>query len=217
MFDFSFTFWTVAIVALGVAIALAIVSARINVPVLGAVAATPVAVGLLVQVLGLAVEAPHPLYQSLVVVELFVLGVVAGSPLTLFVLGLAESRTVQPGIHGGIITTSTRPSKAASDSVARTAAPGWRSSLWVGGEDRAAEPTEVLRGGATIGYLERIAVLGCLAVGRIEGIAVIVAIKGLGRFNELDSPEARERFIIGTLVSLIWGCAAGILLNLSVG
>jgi len=217
MFDFSFTFWTVAIVALGVSIALAIVSARINLPVLGAVAAAPVAIGLLVQVLGLSVDAPHPIYQSLVVVELFVLGVVAGSPLTLFVLGLAESRTVQPGIHGGIMATPQRAVDAAAHSATRSAPPGWRSSLWVGGEDRAAEPTEVLRGGATIGYLERIAVLGCLAVGRIEGIAVIVAIKGLGRFSELDSPEARERFIIGTLVSLIWASAAGILLNLSVG
>ena len=43
----------------------------------------------------------------------------------------------------------------------------------------------------------------------------VVAIKGLGRFSELDSAAARERFIIGTLVSMIWAglCAALILLT----
>jgi len=39
-------------------------------------------------------------------------------------------------------------------------------------------------------------------------IAYIVAIKGLGRFAELkETPVAAERFIIGTLTSMLW--AAG--------
>lgn len=72
---------------------------------------------------------------------------------------------------------------------------------------------EVLRGGTTIGLLERLAVIGALLAGFPEGLAVVVAVKGVGRFSELDSAETRERFIIGSLVSLIWACtAAGVVL-----
>jgi hypothetical protein len=40
-------------------------------------------------------------------------------------------------------------------------------------------------------------------------IAYVVAIKGLGRFAELkETPVAAERFIIGTLASMLW--AAGV-------
>jgi hypothetical protein len=66
----------------------------------------------------------------------------------------------------------------------------------------------ILRGGAIIGILERLAV--CLAVlaGQPVAIAYVVAIKGLGRFAELkETPVAAERFIIGTLTSMLW--AAG--------
>lgn len=79
--------------------------------------------------------------------------------------------------------------------------------------NRPAEPdqAEILRGGATIGYLERIAVVAAVALGRLEIVAAVIAIKGLGRFSELSTPAARERFIIGTLVSLMWaGLVAGL-------
>ena len=69
--------------------------------------------------------------------------------------------------------------------------------------------TRILRGGAIIGVLERLAV--CLAVltGQPVAIAYVVAIKGLGRFAELkETPVAAERFIIGTLASMLW--AAGV-------
>jgi hypothetical protein len=66
---------------------------------------------------------------------------------------------------------------------------------------------EVLRGGATIGYLERLALVGAVLVGQPAAVAIIVAVKGLGRFTELDSAAARERFIVGTLGSLIWAAA----------
>jgi hypothetical protein len=72
-----------------------------------------------------------------------------------------------------------------------------------------AHTTRILRGGAIIGVLERLAV--CLAIlgGQPIAIAYVVAIKGLGRFAELkETPVAAERFIIGTLASMLW--AAGI-------
>lgn len=73
---------------------------------------------------------------------------------------------------------------------------------------------DVLRGGAWIGALERLALLGSLVAGWPEGLAAIIAIKGLARYPELRTVSgadtgAGERFIIGTFASLGWaaGCA----------
>lgn len=78
----------------------------------------------------------------------------------------------------------------------------------------------VLRGGAWIGALERGAILASLVAGWPEGLAVVLAVKGLGRYPELRAAEdgvrtgAAERFIIGTFVSVLWacGCAAVVVL-----
>lgn len=79
----------------------------------------------------------------------------------------------------------------------------------------AATARPVLRGGAWIGSLERAAVASCLLVGLPEGVALVLAIKGLGRYPELRAPGAAERFIIGTFASLLWsGAAAGVALLL---
>jgi hypothetical protein len=76
-------------------------------------------------------------------------------------------------------------------------------------------PGSVLRGGAWIGYLERAAVAGTLLAGFPEGLALVLAVKGVGRYPELRdsgregrSPDAPEEFIIGTLASLLWAAAA---------
>jgi hypothetical protein len=77
-----------------------------------------------------------------------------------------------------------------------------------GPERRRASDPEVLRGGAWIGVLERTAIAATVLAGWAEGLAVLIAVKGLGRFNELKAPVAAERFIIGTLASGLWamGC-----------
>jgi hypothetical protein len=63
----------------------------------------------------------------------------------------------------------------------------------------------ILRGGAIIGVLERLAVCLAILTGQPVAIAYVVAIKGLGRFAELkETPVAAERFIIGTLTSMLW-------------
>ncbi|CAN7281478.1 hypothetical protein LJR078_001433 [Arthrobacter sp. LjRoot78] len=72
-----------------------------------------------------------------------------------------------------------------------------------------APTTRILRGGAIIGVLERLAVCLAILTGQPVAIAYVVAIKGLGRFAELkETPVAAERFIIGTLSSMLW--AAGV-------
>ncbi|MFV0286845.1 MAG: hypothetical protein ACK5IM_10765 [Demequina sp.] len=73
----------------------------------------------------------------------------------------------------------------------------------------------LLRGGMWVGVMERLLVAGCILVGMPEGVAIVVAIKGLGRYPELRDTdpvarsEASERFIIGTLASLLWAGALG--------
>ena len=67
---------------------------------------------------------------------------------------------------------------------------------------------EVLRGGEVIGLLERLAVTGAILAGVPEALAVVIAIKGVGRFTELTDGPVRERFIVGTLSSWIWAAAA---------
>ncbi|MEO6944407.1 MAG: hypothetical protein ABI053_06825 [Lacisediminihabitans sp.] len=113
------------------------------------------------------------------------LAVVGGGPAVNLTLALAGGSPA--GEHGGIL-------------------------VWSDGADAAVKPKrEVLRGGATIGILERFATVSAIIVGHPEAIAVIVALKGVGRFTELDASEARERFIIGSLMSLIWACASAAL------
>ena len=86
----------------------------------------------------------------------------------------------------------------------------------------------MLRGGAWIGVFERCAVFAALTSGWPEGLAVVLALKGLGRYSELKAgaPGAgdaslptgavAERFIIGTFASVLWASAcAGTFLALA--
>lgn len=67
-----------------------------------------------------------------------------------------------------------------------------------------------LRGGTWIGLLERLATTGALLLGEPTAVAVVVAVKGLGRYPELrEYPAASERFVVGTLASLTWAAAVG--------
>lgn len=124
--------------------------------------------------------APSIGFQIAATALLIVIGIAGGSPLVLVVLELAGSGTVPLGDHGGILV---------SDSDAKT------------------KHREILRGGMTIGYLERLAIIGAALIGQFAAVAIVVAVKGLGRFSELENSAARERFIIGTLVSIVWAAA----------
>lgn len=73
-----------------------------------------------------------------------------------------------------------------------------------------------LRGGLWIGLLERAAIVGTLWAGWPEGTAVVLAVKGLGRFAELKNHQAAEQFILGTFASgLVAAGAYGLGLLLS--
>ncbi|PTR27615.1 hypothetical protein C8K36_104238 [Rhodococcus sp. OK519] len=74
--------------------------------------------------------------------------------------------------------------------------------------DAGPEPDDgPLRGGRVIGLLERTAVAVSILAGWPEGIAIVLAVKGLARYPELREPHASEQFIIGTFTSVLWAIA----------
>ncbi|HET7066705.1 MAG TPA: hypothetical protein VFI21_03795 [Nocardioides sp.] len=76
--------------------------------------------------------------------------------------------------------------------------------------ERVTHAGTVLRGGAWIGALERLGVYVALVAGWAPGLAIVLAVKGLGRYPELRSGEdtgVAERFIIGTFTSVLWAVA----------
>jgi hypothetical protein len=181
----SFAVWIVGIVLVLGALAVSIVARRINEPLIALVALLPVGLATVMIAFQFTIPAPAHFLNVLAALSFAGLAVFAGGPLTTLVLKRA-ARGQQDGQFGGILVKEK----------------GDRSSR------------EVLRGGAAIGYLERTAIVAAIAVGHPEVVAAVIAIKGLGRFSELDNAEARERFIIGTLTSFLWAgaCAAAIVL-----
>jgi len=183
--------WTGALFVVLAAVVVSVLAIRMKHPALALFGLLPVGLGILG--LAFAVSVPEtPILPVLVALGLAALGIVGGNPLAVWALQRATRDDVDAGQHGGILIPETTPSGAKS----------------------ATRKREVLRGGTWIGYLERVAIVGAIAVGRFEIIAAVIAIKGLGRFSELDSPETRERFIIGTLVSMIWAGVCGALIVL---
>ncbi|MHB1171680.1 MAG: hypothetical protein ACYCZY_04155 [Lacisediminihabitans sp.] len=180
--------WVGVIIAVYATVVMAVMATRPGHHWLVAPSVIPVLGAIVLPIGAPSVPAPPPTFAVALTLGFVMLGVISGSPLVGLVLRLATRGTVALGTHGGIL-------------VRDTTAP--------------APAREILRGGATIGYLERLALIGSVLAGQSAAVAVIVAIKGLGRFSELENGQARERFIIGTLSSLIWAgaCTAAIILS----
>lgn len=160
-----------------------------------------IAGGLVVLSLIVVVVAPInvPLLMGLLVALLgTAVAVLGGNPVTRRILEIATHGRVRDGVSGGIILDAQAAGVAEPDAIVSEADPASR---------------EVMRGGTTIGYLERLSVVIALIAGYPEAIAIVVAVKGVGRFSELAAAEARERFIIGTLSSLLWACVVGALVR----
>lgn len=177
-------------VSLCAALVLVVVSLRRPATLPLAVAAGLVVLAtVLVAIAPVNVPAVMGLILALLAVAVAVLG---GNPITRRVLELATHGRVRETEDGGILLRVR------------------------GDESDSPELEPLLRGGTTIGYLERLSVVVAIVAGFPEAIAVVVAVKGIGRFSELAAAEARERFIIGTLASLLWACVAGALVRLAI-
>lgn len=153
-----------------------------------------VATALVATALVMIVVAPPSGIPIPVAVPLIAVGIAAatigGNPFTRRALDIATGSRVRETEDGGILIVAAHD---ADPDHART----------------------LMRGGTVIGYLERVAVVVSITVGFPEAIAGIIAIKGIGRFPELAEPEARERFIIGTVASLLWAGVIGAILRLA--
>lgn len=135
----------------------------------------------------------NPAMQTLVIALALVVSVAGGWAVTVAVLRLAK-------------TPENREPQTVRDPAGRTA-----PMLDAGS---GSEPQPLLRGGLWVGILERFFVTGVIIAGVPALIAVVIAIKGLGRYPELREQQgASERFIVGTLASLTIavGCGVGAL------
>lgn len=113
----------------------------------------------------------------------------------------------------GAVWAGTRPVRALLEWIDR---PGSGKDA---GEPRLLQAEKGLPGGYWIGLLERAGVFFCIASGMASGIAIVVAIKALGRYPELRTSDVGkgELFIIGTLASMIWASLWGWLTWLALG
>lgn len=128
-------------------------------------------------------------------------GLLAAAAVVAWVAGPASPSVAEGAVVAAVLAAVTAGSPVAT-AVLAVADP--TSAGRAGGT---ANP-DVLRGGAWIGALERAAVAGTLLADWPEGLAVVLAVKGLGRYNELrETPAASERFILGTLASALWAAA----------
>lgn len=133
-----------------------------------------------------------------------------GWPVTALVFRLARTIDDRADAGTGLADPANDPAADVTvDRVDPTAATPAAVPSAAGAAGTAVNSVRILRGGAIIGVLERLAVCLAILAGEPVAIAYVVAIKGLGRFAELkETPVAAERFIIGTLTSLLW--AAGV-------
>ncbi|SEF16854.1 hypothetical protein [Jiangella alba] len=151
-----------------------------------------------------------------------VAAVTGGSVIATALLRVADRRTADLGSSitapsvagsvnvGAVGAGSVHVGAADAESVGiGSADDGGAGGDGVGGDATAAvSDPETLRGGTSIGALERVAVAVTLLAGWPEGLALVLGVKGLGRYPELRRPAAAERFIIGTLASVLWAVAA---------
>ena len=141
---------------------------------------------------------------TLLVVLAGAAAVAGGGPVTAWVFAWVDRHTT--AAHG----------PAATDDPGPLPDPDLHASQPGPHREPAADPESigaagaVLRGGAWIGALERAAVFLSVVVAQPEGLAIALALKGLGRYPELRSGRsagAAERFIIGTFTSVLWAVA----------
>ncbi|WP_233557738.1 hypothetical protein [Tessaracoccus antarcticus] len=132
--------------------------------------------------------------QAAIVAACFALAVFAGTPVVRRLLVRIENRDeVTPPEVESELTVGGEP-----PSVAPVSQSGALPGLQAAGEQ--------LKGGYWIGLLERAALFACVLSGFPAGIAVVLGVKGLGRYPELRTPTGSkgELFIIGTFSSMLW-------------
>ena len=211
----AYLYWMLLLVTTSGSLVFAVLAFRRQNPQFAAISAGGLAAALMVA----ALPSPGGATVAGVLLGMLALGlaVVGGGPAARLALRLATHNSVPQGQHGGILVEKGGAPDTPEPAPTDVAAAAGMNGAGIPGAPgvQGAYVHEVLRGGLMIGILERLAVTGAILAGFPEAIAVVVAIKGVGRFTELATAEARERFIIGTLASLIWACACAALVQIA--
>lgn len=171
----------------------------------------------------------HQILQILVGLAVMVVSALTGWPLVLAILsrsrasatrevdGAAAGEHVPGGDASGEPVAGTRRPEEAAGAPSTHVTPPGRTPPDAASPDPTSPDTTPpdaahgLRGGLWIGLLERFAATGAVLLGEYTILAAIVAVKGLGRFRELSTPAASERFVVGTLASLTWSVLLGVI------
>ena len=75
------------------------------------------------------------------------------------------------------------------------------------------QDTEEYNRGRLIGILERFLIFSMVILNSIAGIAIIIALKSLARFEKLKDKNFAEYFLIGSLLSLILSILPGVVIR----
>jgi hypothetical protein len=142
----------------------------------------------------------------LIATGVLLLAVLGGWPLTAGVLRLA-ARSADAGTAPD---DDAAPTVGPDDDNAPPHAPDDAVPAAGGNGPTGPQAMAALRGGTWIGILERAAIAGGILAGYPAAVAFVIAVKGLGRYPEIRGhPGTSERFVIGTLASMLWAAAVG--------
>ncbi len=70
--------------------------------------------------------------------------------------------------------------------------------------DRKTTDVSSFKNGKIIGILERVIVFLGIFIGEWSLVGIILALKTIARYKELDGKDNSEYFLIGTMASLLW-------------
>ncbi len=89
---------------------------------------------------------------------------------------------------------------------------GQFTSRW---RNKIADAESLANAGKWIGIIERMVILIFVMQGQYSAIGLLVAAKGIIRFNERDRPEIKtEYLVVGTLLSICFAIVTGLLITL---
>jgi hypothetical protein len=70
-----------------------------------------------------------------------------------------------------------------------------------------------INAGRYIGFLERVLIILGLVSGKWDIIALVVALKTVARYKELDKQISAEYFLVGSLASIVWAILLALVLS----
>lgn len=144
--------------------------------------------------------------KGAIIVACFGVAVFGGTPVIKWLLRRIDKRAAKSHPAAAPHAAPTAPDEPYGDGLPADANLGPTASDSVPG---LVEAGKELSGGYWIGLLERAALFACVLAGFPAGIAVVLGVKGLGRYPDLRTPTGSkgELFIIGTFASMLWAAA----------